>query len=296
MSMDDDNAATVVDIREWTERVRADPQRYPERQATEILLAAIGESEAYGDSLYLKGGVLMGIVYQSPRQTADIDFTADFVPDTNTETLLRDNLNVELRRAAARLGYPQTVCRVQSIRRQPRRNHFIEANFPALEVTVAYARRDTAAHERLERGQCPTVLNVEISFREPVHAVEFVRLGPDNPVPLRAYSLTDLVAEKLRALLQQERRQRNRRQDVYDIDFLVERVPLKSEDQHAILDALIDKAQARDIRPGPASMDAPEVRRRAAAEWDTLALEVADLPDFEAAFERVLTFYRSLPW
>ena len=29
------------------------------------------------DKLYLKGGNLMGLVYGSPRQTTDIDFTAD---------------------------------------------------------------------------------------------------------------------------------------------------------------------------------------------------------------------------
>jgi hypothetical protein len=63
----------VVDISEWVERSRHDPQRYLERQATEVLLAAIGQSAAYGDRLYLKGGTLMGVVYGSrsiiPTQT-----------------------------------------------------------------------------------------------------------------------------------------------------------------------------------------------------------------------------------
>ncbi|HYW75847.1 MAG TPA: hypothetical protein VFA48_04375, partial [Gammaproteobacteria bacterium] len=54
-------------------RARADAHLYLERQATEVLLTAVGESKAYGDSLYLKGGTLMGIVYRSQRQTADVD-------------------------------------------------------------------------------------------------------------------------------------------------------------------------------------------------------------------------------
>lgn len=287
---------TRIDIQAWIDRAKADPHDYLERQATEVLLTAVGQSERFGEGLYLKGGILMGVVYGSSRQTVDIDFTAGFDPDDATEQALAAALNTELRRVPARLGYPQLVCRIQTIKRQPRRDRFVTASFPALDLTIAYAERDSPAHARLERGQCPEVLHMEISFREPVYAVEFVRLHPDSAAAVGVYSLVDVLAEKLRALLQQVVRERNRRQDVYDIDFLVREVPLDSDDKSAVLQALFSKARARGIEPHVDAMDDPEVRRRAEAEWGTLAIEVGTLPSFQATFANVVCFYRSLPW
>lgn len=294
--MSDEETATTVDISEWVERARNDPQRYQERQATEILLAAIGQSDTYGDRLYLKGGTLMGVVYNSPRQTADLDFTAAFNPGGDIEDRLRAALDPELQRAAARLGYPSLVCCVQRVRRQPRKDHFVNADFPALDMTIAFAERDTRPHRQLREGRCPTVLKMEVSFHEPVHAIEFVRLGPDAPAGLRVYSFVDVIAEKLRTLLQQEIRGRNRRQDIYDIDFLVRSLPPTPGDTQDILDAFLVKARARGIEPGPDSLSGPGVRRRARAEWHTLELEVGDLPDFDETYTCVEEFYRTLPW
>lgn len=291
-----EDCPVIVNISEWVARAYHDPQRYLERQATEVLLAAIGQSTSYGDKLYLKGGVLMGVVYSSPRQTADVDFTADFVPTDNIEDELRAALDPEFRRASARLGYPGLVCRVQRVRRRPRPDRFTEADFPALQMTIAYAERDTGPHRQLEQGNCPTVLKMEISFREPVHAVTLIRLDSPAGAGVHTYSLVDLIAEKIRALLQQGMRNRNRRQDIYDIDFLVRELPPDPAEKQDILTALLAKARARGIEPGPDSLADPEIRRRAGAEWHTLELELADLPDFEEAYGRVEAFYRALPW
>ncbi len=43
-------------------------------------------------------------------------------------------------------------------------------------------------------------------------------------------------------------------------------------------------------------MDDPEVRRRAEADWKTLALELGDLPPFGERFEMMRRLYLSLPW
>jgi predicted nucleotidyltransferase component of viral defense system len=286
----------TVDIGAWVERARSDPQRYRERQATEVLLAAVGQSGPYGEKLYLKGGVLMGVVYRSPRQTADIDFTAEFPPSDDIEEQLRAALDPELRRASARLGYPDLVCRVQRVERRPRRDRFTDADFPALNMTIAHAERGTNAHEQLKQGLCPSVLKMEISFREPVHAVRLVHFGSGAPAGVRTYSLEDIIAEKLRALLQQDTRHRYRRQDIYDIDFLIRELPPGPAEKRDILDALLTKARARHIEPGPESLADPEVRRRAEADWHTLELELGDLPAFGDTFDRVEAFYRDLPW
>jgi hypothetical protein len=42
-------------------------------------------------------------------------------------------------------------------------------------------------------------------------------------------------------------------------------------------------------------MDDPEIKRRAAADWDTLILEVSDLPNFEERFVLMRDLYVSLP-
>lgn len=294
--MSDDDVTKRVDIVEWVEQARADPQRYMERQATEVLLAAVGQCPDYGEKLYLKGGVLMGVVYHSPRQTADIDFTADFPPDDAIEDRLRASLDPALQRAAARQGYPYLVCRVQKIKRQPRKDHFTKADFPALLMTIGYAERDTPGHNRLDNGQSPHTLSMDISFREPIHAIEFVHLSPDSSAAVHTYSLTDVIAEKLRALLQQPERRRNRRQDVYDIDYLVGHVPLDESSKKEILDALYTKARQRGLEPDVNSMSVPDVRAYAEQEWQSLAIEVDQLPPFGETFERVVAFYRSLPW
>ena len=284
----------VVDISEWVEQARHDPHNYRERQATEILLAAIGSSSPYGEKLYLKGGTLMGIAYRSPRQTTDIDFTADFPPTHDIQEELRSLLDTELRRYSATLGYPDLVCCVQRIEEKPRPRFFEEARAPALNVTVAYAQRGTREHARLKEGKCPSVIKLEVSFNEPVSAVEIIKF--DNEGSIHAYSLTDIIAEKLRALIQQTVRHRNRRQDVYDLYFLIRTFKFSNDEKKSILDALIKKAKARDINPERYSLTDDNVKKRAQSDWDSLQLEIEDLPQFEEAYEAVENFYRLLPW
>jgi predicted nucleotidyltransferase component of viral defense system len=77
MSDQEDAPDTViieVDISAWVEKAQNDRSWYIKRQATDIILNAIGSSPKFGEKIFLKGGTLMGIVYQSPRQTADLDF------------------------------------------------------------------------------------------------------------------------------------------------------------------------------------------------------------------------------
>lgn len=113
---------------------------------------------------------------------------------------------------------------------------------------------------------------------------------------LRAYAFSDLVAEKLRSLLQQEVRNRYRRQDIYDLRLLIES-GIEEADRGNILHSLIEKAQARGIEPAPDSLADSEVRRRAERDYGTLDDEVeGELPDFAESYDLVATFYRTLPW
>lgn len=285
----------VVDINAWVERARHDPQLYFERQATEIALASIGGNSSFGGKMFLKGGTLMGVVYASPRQTADIDFTANFDPVDSLLEELQNDLNGEMKRTAARLGYPDIVCQTQGkIKKKPRPEKFEGKNFCAIELKIGYAKRDTKQQQRLMEGQAAHTLKVEVSFNEPVEAVELVHLGDGSQ--LHVYAFEELIAEKMRALLQQAKRERNRCQDVYDIAYLVRGGQLSEEKKRYILERLIKKSRARDIEPDRNSMSKLEIRTRAKKDWGTLQLEIAELPDFDVEYEEVEAFYKSLPW
>jgi predicted nucleotidyltransferase component of viral defense system len=290
-----DDAPRIVDIKSWVERARRDPVAYAERQATEIVLSAIGSLPGYGSRIFLKGGILMAVVYESPRGTADIDFTTDLKASPELPSELRDALNKELPRAAARLGFPDLVLRVQTVKEQPRPFKSADIQFPALYVTIAYAKRGSKVERRVMAGQGPHIIELEVSFNEPVHAIEIVRFGEGGP-SFSAYALTDLIAEKFRALLQQVMRNRYRRQDVYDIAFLAERFAPDADERAAILASFRDKCAARGIAPTVDSISDPDVSARARSEWDTLRQEIGEVPDFDECFRKVEVLYRALPW
>lgn len=287
--------ATVdVDVRAWVEAAKADLTLFRDRQVTEIVLAAIGFAPRLSESLVLKGGTVMALAFHSSRMTGDVDFTATVEPTGFAETITED-LNPELRRAAIRLGYPDLVCRVQTVKKMPKPLNFEGHQFPALLVRIGSARRGTAEEKHLDSGRAPRVLDVEISFRDQVHSFQELKLVGTN-VAVRAFTLHEVIAEKLRALLQQPRRKRNRRQDVYDIAYLIEARDLSAEDRRIILETMLEKCRTRDIEATPTSMDEAEIKTRAAADWHTLALELGELPPFEERFEMMRSLYIGLPW
>ncbi|WP_417610985.1 nucleotidyl transferase AbiEii/AbiGii toxin family protein [Parasphingorhabdus sp.] len=285
----------TVEINEWIDKAKADPKAYMERQATEVFLTALGMTKPYAHEIYLKGGVLMGVVYNSPRQTGDIDFTAISDPDPKIADEIREKLNASFPRAAAELGYPTLMCAIQSSRYYPSEKMFPKATGPALKLHVGYAHRGSPQEKGFERGKATDILEIDISFREPVNAIQLVRMGKGGG-EVHAYSLSDLIAEKLRALLQQEKRNRNRRQDIYDVDSLIGTFTLNEQEKESLLKLLRIKCKARDIEPERNSLGREEIRTRAQKEWQTMKLEIGEVPDFDECFERVNDFYYSLPW
>ena len=269
------------------------------RQAYQIILHAIAGTPSLRESLYLKGGTLMGLAYNSPRRTTDVDFsyTPFGNPDNDTENTLKTQFNAALKRTAAKLGYADIVLCIQSVKREPK-NHYPDGRWPALNFKIAYAKRGTKQETRLNNRRATDVVSLEISFNEQLGEPQEMWVSDEDS--LLAYSLVDLVAEKYRALLQQEQRQRNRRQDVYDLEFLLRHYSdelkiLQSE----IFRTLIEKCESRSLVPSSELIDAPSVRERAMADWNTLKSELGPddpLPDFDLCFTNVASFYQQLPW
>lgn len=283
-----------IDLEAWVEEVRADPVRYRERQVAHILLFAVGRTPILRENLLLKGGTLLSTAYQSARQTGDVDFTA-IVPAEPYASKLREILDKALRLALEDLDYNELILQVQKIKLQPSKEMFAKAVAPALSITVGSAKRGTNEEQHLKRGQATQVLHVDLSFSEPVLNIQALTLDQEG-VTIKAYGIEDIIAEKLRALIQQPIRKRNRRQDIYDIHWLLETMSIDQKQKEAILTGLIAKSGARDIDPSIKSLDDSEVKGRAKQDWQSMILEVGELPDFELAYNVVRSFYVSLPW
>lgn len=285
---------TKVDLESWVKGARADPVAYAQRQATEVILNTIAAISPFERKLFLKGGVLMGLAYDSPRQTTDIDLTAGFRIERDTEERITTRMDETFPRVIARLGYVDLSLKVHSVRRQPKR-HPETAEFPALAIKVGYASRRGTQERALLAGRPANTVGVDISFNEPLPKTQLLEISGGETI--LAYSLVDVIAEKYRALFQQAIRRRNRRQDVYDLDFLLARIPDDPDLRDDILGAIQRRCAARHITPTIDTIDDPELKRRAATDWGTLKLELGDaVPDFDPCFGRVQAFYRSLPW
>jgi predicted nucleotidyltransferase component of viral defense system len=283
-----------VDVRAWVEASRADTTRYRDRQVTEIVLTAIGLAPRLHANLVLKGGAAMALAFKSIRVTGDVDFTS-MVEPADLADKLTPELNDLLPKTAIKLGYLDLLCQVQSVKKMPRAENFEGHDFPALRVRIGSAKRGTSEAVKLAEGKASRVLDVEISFRDHVYTFQELKLQGAG-VAVRAFTIHELVAEKFRALLQQPVRKRNRRQDVYDIAFLIDGHDFDDDDKAIILATLIEKCRSRGIDAKQNSMDNPEIKQRAQADWDTLALEIGNLPPFDERFALMRNLYTSLPW
>lgn len=280
---------------EWVEASRADPVRYRSRQVTHVLLAAIGLTPELKDLMILKGGALMMLGYDSPRGTQDVDFSIDADPEPFASQL-EEMLNPAMARASVMLGYVTLVTRVQKLKRRPKPANFEEANGPALSVTIAYAIRGTKDEARISMGQGVQVLQVDLSFKEPLNNISNHNID-DSDISIKAYALEDLMAEKIRSLLQQVERDRFRRQDVYDIYWLAENSEYSDEVKEIILKSLISKSDAKELDINIDSIDNPEIAERAERNWKSLQDELPhELPAFSYCFDIARDFYKSLPW
>lgn len=289
------NPTLEINVAEWVERAKADPITYQQRQTIEIILNAIAMTASLNSKMVLKGGILVGLAYDSPRQTADIDLTADFTVDSDIcDKIRRGLLDSVFPRAAAVLGYVDLVVKTHSIKSQPK-GIFQTADFPALDLKITSAKRGTPSEKALREGRpANCIIDINISFNESLHQIQVLELTGGHE--LLAYGLVDLIAEKLRAVLQQVKRNRRRRQDIYDLDLLIANHEIDQTCRAQILKVLIAKCRSRQIEPTRASFDDPEIRRRSGADWGTLKLELGEVPNFEDCFARVADFYRNLPW
>lgn len=280
-----------VEIEAWVEQAPRGQQGF--REAVHIILDGIGHSQNLSAKMVMKGGLLLAIRYESSRYTRDLDFsTSEKYSTENAEALLTE-LRDGLITAEDRLPY-STLCRLQSYQVQPKGENRTHQN---LALKIGFADRGNKGQmARLEAGSATQVVEIDYSFNEAVIDVEVLEL--DGGATIHSYTLINVLAEKMRSLLQQPLRRRNRRQDVYDIWLLLESGPaLAADDLSKIHEILVASCNSKGITPEIRSMESEEVISMARTGYQELAADVdGELPSFDQAMERVANLYRSLPW
>jgi predicted nucleotidyltransferase component of viral defense system len=285
------NSLESLDIPAWVAKASADKRNF--REAVHIILTAIGQSTALRTKMIMKGGMLMALRYESNRFTKDADFSTRELYIQGNETELIAELDAQLALANAELPY-DTSCQIQRFKLKPADKN---KTFPTLALNIGYAAKsNTRAINRLMAKQSPTIVQIDYSYNESVLDVEVLQLV--DGAQLRTYSLVNLMAEKYRSLLQQTIRQRNRRQDIYDLALLLNHVSHWTQAERDILKSLImTSAQSKGIQAQADSMSDPKIREMAAKGYEELAAEIdGPLPTFEDTYQQVLEFYESLPW
>lgn len=281
-----------TNIEKWVQA--AEPKDVPFRQAVHTVLLAISGDEFLHSSMTMKGGVLLALGYRSYRFTRDIDFSTPATLEEFDQEDFKERLDESLVYAVERLEYGLD-CRIQSIKQEPAGDG---VSFPTIKTTIGYAYKDNPkSHKRLQAGNSSDIIKIDYSLNEPVGSIDYFSLADGN---IQVYDIVELVAEKFRALLQQEVRKRVRAQDLYDLYhvFEVARDDFSQEVRTKILQRLIAKAEARGLSLTPESMSNENIIRRTREGYEISlpSMIEGDLPLFDEIYSQVESFYRSLPW
>lgn len=283
----------TTNLSEWVS-LEDNPERKKTKQAIHIILKAIASEHRLHEIMILRGGVLIDLEFTSNRYTRDIDFTSTIKRKDFNENEFFEVLDDRLSQISSdELVEYGLVCRCQGYEWKPRRN---DATFPALKARIGYADRMSPGQmRRLNDGQAIHVISIDYNFNEPIFNVT---VSSDEEIQtIRVYTMSEIMAEKYRAILQQEMRNRYRRQDVYDLYHLIMSRSISEGEMAEILSSLVEKCASRGIVPDVYSLDNEKIRARAADNYAQLAPEIrGSLPDFDVAYSKISEFYKSLSW
>lgn len=265
------------------------------RQAVHIIIHSIAGCDNLRSMMIMKGGILLAIEYSSSRYTTDIDFSTE----EKYDAFELDNFLADLERAlivsTETLNY-DVACKVQSKELKPK--NIQNPTTPSLCIKIGYASKsNNREHQRLLKGNAIAIIKLDYSFNEFNFDTSIMKINDESSI--RVYSLVDLVAEKFRAILQQVPRNRTRRQDIYDLNYLITNYIKVAEHElkKEILSSLKTKSESRKIQANKFSLRNHELIERSKKEYFTLGNEIeGELPKFEDAYSTLRKFYESLPW
>lgn len=283
--------ASQIALTDWVSEAKS-KKDIQFREAVHIVLHAVGSDAQTAHTLVLKGGILLALKFNSERFTKDIDFTCISEYASFPDVMVQERLNKSLKTSAVILGY-SLDCRVQKTELKPDLRKHPNPKFPGLQVNIGYGKKGSLRQGRTYAD----VLLIDISYNE--FLSDDVDLFSDE-ISVKCYKLEELMAEKFRSILQQVPRNRVRRQDVYDLNYLIKNHCKKTDQERSeILNLLLKKSVDKNIDDylNPKALDLKEIRDRSNQEYLLLASEVAsELPDFEESYQNVNTYFKSLPW
>jgi predicted nucleotidyltransferase component of viral defense system len=275
---------SLPDIPQWSRENKTTTLEANIRFMEYVVLNCIGSNAITERGMVLKGGNALRFAFQSPRSTKDLDFTVagDEIPDDPDR--LRSLLNDALRFAERRF---RVKAQCQHVRRNPPPSP--GSTRPTYSISIAYQfETDRYFHNFDERENIATVIPVEVSFNDLVCEI-CLWTGVNS---LKVCSLEDILSEKLRSLLQQKTRHRNRYQDVYDIAKYMRQHAI---DRDKIGRFLVQKANVREIDACKSSFD-DVIRKMASEDYDVRIHEQApyNFIPFDDAWQDVLSLVQSL--
>lgn len=270
---------TVAGIEAWRRANATTSQEARRRFVQYVVLVAIATGDL-APRIAFKGGNALRFVFDSPRSTLDLDFSAlSKIPDDDAG--IRAQFDAALAGTQHRFGIR---VRLQSIRRKPVKSP--ESTWPTYEMKVAYQLPGDRCFAEFDRAGLTVsdVVNVELSLNEVVCETQGAPLADGE---LRVCSLEDIVAEKLRALLQQPVRNRTRSQDAFDIARTI-RADASRLDAEKVSRFLLVKAAARGIAATKGAFN-EDVRDRAHVDYEELEHSTGgEFIPFTEAWELVL--------
>mgnify|MGYP000883807301 FL=1 len=280
-----------IDIEKWIKDSRHDKEK-SFRRAVHVILLAISNSPELRAQMIFHGGLLLTLKYKGVRHTTDLDFaTKNKLVDVDEKVFLKE-LDKRLLESSEILPYG-LACKIQSYQIKPPGEG---KNHQTLEIKVGYAYKGEPNYKHLQRNNCTNIVKIDYSYNEinqKIEVLEFFK-GPN----VQVYSLSDFVAEKYRAIIQQKTRNRNRRQDVFDIYWLIKNNLLIGDNiKNKILKSFLIKSDSRNLTVSRLILRDKDIIKHSKTEYASLAQEIdIDLPPFKEVYKIVQDYYESLPW
>lgn len=142
-----------TNISQWVNDAPSNNRHF--RQAVHLILHGIGGDDYLRRNMIMKGGMLLGLRYQSSRHTKDIDFSTALKLDDIDQDDFTQRLKDALVIAEDEIPYAVT-CRLQKMEVMPKKD-VKNKTFPAFRIKVAYAdKQDQKAMRRLQSGDSLT--------------------------------------------------------------------------------------------------------------------------------------------
>jgi len=243
------------------------------------LLSGLADSGVMEHGWIFKGGTcLRHCYYEGYRFSEDIDFSCRSAGgDLEASTRLLDAVvALVLRESGIRLavGRPLTV----------------PGDFQ-IEIPVEYARGG------VRRQGLPQV-KVHLTFDEPVLDEPVVRsvepaYSDLSTFRIAAYSKREIVAEKLRSLLQQQKKW-PRPRDLYDLWYILR----KAEERFSwkeLRPLFVEKCRIRDVPPDIENLTSDTLREWTENAWtNRLGPMLKDVPDFDRVWDEWVTTFHDL--